>query len=201
MFRQYIVTMETRTKQADPSNITIMPHAAQGFGKRFGIRTKTASSATAESDDRVDFQVIYRKAGLPAVSFTAEELIAMVASLPSELPPHTKRHTVLVSLAALGKSIGATPETICDDGTRKVAALMSKIDRTNQETQEFTATTEREIAGLQAQIAEKHSAITAAKQRQATIVEACTSESGRLNEMLNFFGHRDRPSQGTGNRE
>jgi hypothetical protein len=171
--------------------MTIMPHAAGGFGKRFRLRGATTQSA-AESDDRVDFQVIYRKAGLPTVSFTAEETLAMLASLSPELPPHTRKHTVLVTLGAMGKAIGATPETICADGSRKVTALNSKIERTNTETQEFTANTEREIAALQAQIAEKQAAIEASKQRQTVIVDACKSESARITELLEFFGHNER---------
>jgi hypothetical protein len=184
--------MDTQSKQAEPGNMTIMPHAAQAFGKRFGFRGK-APAAAEQSEDRVDFQVIYRKAGLPGVSFTAEEMIDMLGSLSPDLAPHTKKHTVAVTLKALGKAIGASPETICGDGTRKREALAAKIEKTNAETQEFTATTERDIAGLQAQIAEKQGAITAAKHRQATIVDACSSESNRLGEMLNFFEHRERP--------
>ena len=187
--------MDTPVKQADPSNTTIMPHAAQGFGKRFRLRSGPATPAPVEGSDRVDFQVIYRKAGLPTVSFTAEETIGMIGSLSPELPPHTKRHTVLVTLGAMGRAIGATPETICEDGVRKRAALASKVARTNAETHEFTTTAERDIAGLQAQIAEKQAGITGAKHRQALIVEACTSESDRLGEMLEFFSYKERSQQ------
>jgi hypothetical protein len=188
----YSVCMETRVKQADPANMTIMPHnAAAAFGKRFRLRGNTAQ-ATAESDDRVDFQVIYRKAGLPTAPFTAEETLAMLSSLSPELPPHTRKHTVLVTLGAMGKAIGATPETICADGSRKVEALNVKIDKTNAETLEFSTNTEREIATLQAQIAEKQAAIETAKQRQKLIVDACKSEGSRLTELLEFFGYKER---------
>jgi hypothetical protein len=184
--------METRVKQADPSNVTIMPHAAGGFGKRFRLRG-SAAQAAAEPEDRVDFQVIYRKAGLPASPFTAEETLAMLASLSPELTPHTRKHTVLVTLGAIGKAIGATPETICADGARKVAALTSKIERTNAETQELTATSDRDIAALKAQIAEKQAAVEAARQRQTLIVDSCKSESARISELLDFFGYKERP--------
>ena len=172
--------------------MTIMPHAAVGFGKRFRLRGNTTAQATAESDDRVDFQVIYRKAGLPAAPFTAEETLDMLSSLSPELSPHTRKHTVLVTLGAMGKAIGATPETICADGSRKVEALNAKIDKTNAETHEFATNSEREIATLQAQIAEKQAAIETAKQRQKLIVDACKSEGSRLTELLEFFGQRER---------
>lgn len=188
--------METRVKQADPANMTIMPHAAVPFGKRFRLRGNTPQ-ATTETDDRVDFQVIYRKAGLPAASFTAEETLAMLGSLSPELPPHTRKHTVLVTLGAMGKAIGATPETICADGTRKVEALNAKIERTNAETHDFTTNSEREIAALQAQIAEKQAAIETAKQRQKLIVDACRSEGSRLTELLEFFGYKGATSPQT----
>src|SRR3569833_262565 len=174
--------METRVKQADPANMTIMP-GAMSFSKRFGLRVK-AAPASAESEDRVDFQVIYRKAGLPTVSFTAEETLNLLASLSPELTPHTRKHTVLVTLGAMGKAIGATPDSICADGSRKVEALNAKVEKTNTDTQDFMTTTEREIAALQAQIAEKQAAIETAKQRQKLIVDACKSEGARLTELL-----------------
>src|SRR5690349_12995257 len=109
--------MDTRVKQVEPGNSTIMPHASHLFRKRFGLRGSQAAPAQAENDDRVDFQVIYRKAGLPSSSFTAEEMMMMIASLSPELHPEMKKHTVLVSLGALGKAIGASAETVCDDGS------------------------------------------------------------------------------------
>lgn len=172
--------------------MTIMPGAAVGFGKRFRLRGNPAQQQTAESEDRVDFQVIYRKAGLPTAPFTAEETLAMLSSLSPELPPHTRKHTVLVALGAMGKAIGASAETICADGSRKVAALTSKIERTNTETQDFTTNAERDIAALQAQIAEKQASIEAAKQRQKLIVDTCKSESTRISELLEFFGYQER---------
>lgn len=173
--------------------MTIMPGAGNVFGKRFRLGGK-AVPAQAETEDRVDFQVIYRKAGVPTSPFTAEETLAMLSSLSPELPPHTRKHTVLVTLGAMGKAIGATPETICADGSRKIGALNTKVDRTNAETQELMTNTEREIAALQAQITEKQAAIEAAKQRQKLIVDACKSEGARLTELLDFFGYKERPA-------
>src|SRR5688500_9094985 len=69
-----------------------------------------ATGAAVGPDGAVDFAGIYTQASLPAASFSAEQMLDMIASLPQELPLDTKRQTVKVTLNALGKTMGATPE-------------------------------------------------------------------------------------------
>ncbi len=83
----------------------------------------SASPPVMTADGATDFSAIYRQANLPAAPFTAEQMLEMLASLPQELPLDTKRQTVKVTLGAMGKAIGATPETIVADASRKLAAL------------------------------------------------------------------------------
>jgi hypothetical protein len=119
----------------------------------------------------------------------------MLNSLPAELPLETKRQTVKVTLNAMGKTIGANPETIVADASRKLAALTSYLDNLTKQTTDFAATAELEIAALQAQIAEKRTAIEAAQQKQAQMRQACDAESHRLDDVLEFFSLDVPPSK------
>lgn len=164
---------------------------SQGRAKRFWSRSAPADApAIVDAEDRVDFPAIYKKANVPNSSFTAEETLDMIARLTPDMPLPTKQHTVLVALGAMGKAIGATPETICNDGATKLNALTAHIDKTNIGTREFMEATEREIASLQAQIAEKHAAMTAAQNKRSFIVSTCEAECNRLSELLSFFNFK-----------
>lgn len=138
---------------------------------------------------------IYELAALPAVPFTAEQMLDMLASLPSELPLDTKRQTVKVTLGALGKSQGATPETIVTDASRKLAALSSYKENLAKQTDGFVAQSESEIAALQEQIEEKRKAIMGAKQKVVQLTQMCDDESHRLDDVLEFFSLDVPPSK------
>ncbi len=146
-------------------------------------------------DGTVDFGAIYTQAALPAVSFTAEQMLGMLGSLPPELPLDTKRQMVRVSLDSMGKAIGATPDTIVADASRKLAALVDYSENVSKQTVEFITTAELEIAALQSQIEEKRKAIEAAKQKQGQIARMCEAESDRLDDVLEFFSLDVPPSK------
>lgn len=135
----------------------------------------------------VDFPAIYDKAGLPPAPFTAEQTLEMLSSLPANLPLEVKRQTVQVTIGAMGKSIGATPETIVADASRKLAALAAYVEDLNKHTTDFVAAAEFEIEGLLAQVEEKRKAILAAKEQQANISQVCDRETDRLDDILEFF--------------
>jgi hypothetical protein len=147
----------------------------------------TAPPPVTTPDGRVDFTAIYTQAGLPAVTYTAEQMLEMLASLPPDLPLETKRQTVNVTLASLGKAIGATSETIVADASRKLAALAAYGEQLSRQTAELVANTELEIAALQAQIDEKRKAIQAAQHHDAEVTKLCEAESDRLDDILEFF--------------
>jgi len=149
----------------------------------------------AAPDGTVDFAALYQQALLPAASFSAEQMLEMLASLPADLPLETRRQTVKVTLASMGKAIGATPETIVADATRKLAALNAYVDHLARQTSEFVANTELEIAALQAQIDEKRRAIQAAQQQQTQATSACEREADRLDDVLEFFSLDVPPSK------
>ena len=119
----------------------------------------------------------------------------MLSSLPAELPLDTKRQTVKVTLASLGKTMGATPETIVSDASRKLAALHAYVEHLTKRTEEFTASGESEIAALQTQIEEKRKSILEAKNQLAKTSQACDGESEKLDEVLEFFSLDVAPSK------
>src|SRR5439155_25815385 len=128
-------------------------------------------------DGKVDCTPIYQQSGLPAAPFTAEQMLEMLNSLPPELPLDTKRQTVKVTLASVGKTIGATPETIVADASSQLAALTAYVEHLSQDTAASVAAAEQEIAALQAQIEEKRRSIQAAQERQAEARRLCDAES------------------------
>jgi hypothetical protein len=144
---------------------------------------------------RPGFGPIYQRAGLPETPFTAEQMLEMMASLPSDLPLETKRQTVKVTLGALGKSIGATPETIVADASRKLAALASYAEALGKHTTEAISKANFEIAALQAQVEEKRKAIADANARHERISAACAAEADRLDDVLEFFSLDVPPSK------
>ena len=90
--------------------------------------------APLTADGAMDFAALYQQAGLPATPFTAEQMVEMLANLPKELALDAKRATVKATLSAVGKSIGATPETIVTDASRKLAALTAYVEHLAKQT-------------------------------------------------------------------
>lgn len=130
---------------------------------------------------------IYKKANVPAVTFTAEQMLEMIKALPAELPLDTKRQTVKVSLNSMGRALGATPDAIVTDASRKLAAIAAFADWVAQRAAKTVAESELEIAGLQKKIQEKKDAIRAAQEQQAKVARLCEAETDRLDDILEFF--------------
>ena len=159
------------------------------------IEVDAATTAKLSLDGSVDFAAIYRQASLPATPFDAEQFLEMLSSLPQELPLDTKRSTVKVSLNALGKTTGTTPDTIVADASRKLAALASYLDSLGKLTNEQVAKAEQEIAEFQARIEERRKAIQSAQQLLFETTQRCTVESDRLDDVLEFFSLDVPPSK------
>jgi len=154
-----------------------------------------AAAAVSTADGSVNFGELYQRAGLPAAPFTAEQMLDMLTSLPIDLALEAKRQTVKATMNAMGKAIGATPETIVTDASRKVAALSAYVDAMSKQSAEFTARSEMEIATLQAQIADKRKAIDTAKGQLQRVTTTCKTEADRLDEVLEFFSLDVPPSK------
>ena len=99
----------------------------------------SAAPAFVTSGGKADFAAIYQSAGLPAVPFSAEQMLDMLDSLPAELPLAMRRQTVKVTLGALGKTTGTTSDSIVADASRKLAALAAYAGNLGQQTKAQTA--------------------------------------------------------------
>ncbi|HLK58656.1 MAG TPA: hypothetical protein VKU00_18945 [Chthonomonadaceae bacterium] len=146
-------------------------------------------------DGSVNFAVLYQQVGLPPAAYSAEQMLETLAALPAELPLETRRQTVLAMLKGMGKALGATPETIVADASRKLAALAAYADNLAQQTHQTVSTAESEIAALGAQIAEKRKIIEEAQRNQERLTQLCTSEGQRLDDVLEFFSKDVAPSR------
>ncbi len=135
----------------------------------------------------LDFANIYRAANLPETAFGAEQMLETLASLPSELPLETKRLTVRAMLSTIGKSSGATPETIVADASRKLAALASFENFMGKRTGEVIEKAQAEITDLEAQIEARKASIQTAKNHFAQIQSECERESDKIDDVLEFF--------------
>lgn len=175
---------------------TVEQIVREGSGPNLDQITVAADKLPATSPDgSLSFSAIYQSANLPPSPFTAEQVLDMLAALPAEVPLETRRQMIKVSISAMGKSIGATPENIVADASRKLAALSAYTDHLAQLTTDYTTAAERKAAELQAQIEDLRKGIAAAQQRLTHESEQCTAESHRLDEVLEFFSLDVPPSK------
>ena len=151
------------------------------------IKASPTTPLPVTPEGTADFAVIYQGAGLPAAPFTAEQMLDMLSKLPTELPLDTKRQTVKVTLDSVGKTVGATPETIVADASRKLAALTAYVENLTSQTNEFVTRGEAEISALEAQIEARRKAIQEARHKLTQVTQMCDSESDRLDDVLEFF--------------
>lgn len=159
------------------------------------ISAKNFSAPPVTQDGKLDFASIYAQAGVTAAGFTAEQMLDLLASLPQELPLETKRQTMRVTLTALGRTSGASPETVVADASRKLAALHAYAEHLGEETTQLVSAAEKEIAALQLQIEEKRKGIQTAKLRLAEVTHGCDAEADRLDDVLEFFSLDVEPSR------
>ena len=153
------------------------------------IQVDEAAATQVQTTDgaALDFPAIYRAAKVPDSTFGAEQMLETLNSLPTELPLDTKRATVKAMLATLGKTMGATPETVVADASRKLAALESFAGFMEKKTTDLVAKNETEIAELQAQIETRRTQVLEAKTELSRVTQTCESEADRLDDVLEFF--------------
>lgn len=156
---------------------------------------KTEKPSVMGADGKVNLPVIYEAAGVPASTFTAEQALEVIQSLPADLPLEVRRQTVKATLNAIGKTLGATPQSIVGDATRKLAALEAYVESFNRKSEEFTKKVEADIATLEAQIQEKRKAIENARKRVDDLSHFCDQEAERLDDVLEFFSLDVGPSK------
>jgi len=155
----------------------------------------TTPQQVVEPDGKVDFKAIYQMASLTPSAFSAEQVLDIMASMPADLPLETKRATIKITLNAMTQTLGVSPETIVADASRKLAALAAYAESHAKQAGEFVAKTDVEIANLEAEIEKRKKAIEEAKAQQTIVAQACTAESDRLDDVLEFFSLDVAPSK------
>lgn len=159
------------------------------------VKEETPQQPVMGPDGTVNYAAIYQLANLPVASFTAENVLELLASLPAELPIESKRATLKVTLGALGKTSGASSESVVADASRKLAALASYAQSYAKQASDYVDLASQEITRLETQIAERKKAIEQAKSKAALMVSACDQESDRLDDVLEFFSLDAPPSK------
>jgi len=155
----------------------------------------SASASVIDGSGNVSLTSIYGLANLPACPFSAEQVLELLSTLPAELPIQAKRATVNVTVNAMAKATGVTADAIVADASRKLAALAAYAKSYADQASQFITRADAEITALQAEIEQKKRAIDDAKDKQTQMVHACTTESDRLDEVLEFFSLDVHPSK------
>lgn len=148
-----------------------------------------------DQSGNVNFNAIYDLAKLPPSPFSAEQVLELLATLPADLPIESKRSTVKITVNAMAKATGVTTESIVADASRKLAALAAYAKSYSDQATQFTTKADAEIAALLAEIEQRKRSIEDAKAKQAQMVQACTHETDRLDEVLEFFSLDVHPSK------
>ena len=143
----------------------------------------------------VRFSTIYQMAGLPETPLTAEQVLEVLASFPADLPIATQRATMKVTINAMSKSTGASEESVVADTSRKLAALNAFHDGYGKQADQYVQLAESEIQNLEAQITAKRATIQDALSKKSSVIQACTTESERLDDVLEFFSLDVAPSK------
>ena len=146
----------------------------------------TAEPADAIGEKTLDFGAIYAAAKLPPTQFGAGEMLNVLHSMPADVPLQTKRVTVKAVLSGMA-NMGASPENIVADASRKLAALEAFHGFMERKTGETIETSQRTIAELEAQIEARRQAIQNAQSELARVTQGCEAQAAELDEVLEFF--------------
>ena len=158
------------------------------------VEPKDVQSVPAPSG-QPNFAEVYRKASLPQAQFSAEQALEVMHSLPADLPLEVRRKTVAVTLAAMGKAMGVTIDSVVADASRKLAALTAYSEALTTRTADYVTATEKQITDLESKISDLKKEIEETKGMLANAVEACRKESEHLDDVLEFFSKDVPPSK------
>lgn len=140
-----------------------------------------------DADGLVNFDALYQQAGVPTVPFTAEQALDMLGHMPAGVSEDARQQVINVTLAALGRSVGGTPEAIVADASRKQAALQNFRQTRGDQLVELTSAAEGRLADLQKEIEKSQGIIEKAKRQYQTLTDACQSQEAQLDKVVDFF--------------
>ena len=146
-----------------------------------------------DADGTVSFERLYAQAGVPVVPFTAEQALDMLHNMPPGVSDDSRQQIINVTLAALGRSVGGTPEAIVADATRKQAALQAFRQTRGEGLADLTTAAEAHVAELQREIAQSQAMIAQAKHQYEALSQSCQAEETRLDTVVDFFSQTPAP--------
>ena len=167
--------------------LTIQQRRAQRQASLRPDPTPVPEASPVDADGLVDFPALYAQAGVPTVPFTAEQAQEMLTQMPANVSEETRQQVINVTLAALGRSVGGTPEAIVADASRKQAALRAFRASRGDQLVELTSAAQARIADMERQIETSKAVIEQAKQQYQTLSEACEAEEASLDNVVDFF--------------
>ena len=140
-----------------------------------------------DADGLINFEVLYTQAGVLTVPFTAEQALDMLSHMPAGVSEEARQQVINVTLAALGRSVGGTPEAIVADATRKQAALQKFRQTRGDQLVELTSAAEGRIVDLQGEIAKSQAIIEKAKRQYQILSDACAAQETQMDKVVDFF--------------
>ena len=140
-----------------------------------------------DADGLINFDLLYTQAGVLTVPFTAEQALDMLSHMPAGVSEEARQQVINVTLAALGRSVGGTPEAIVADATRKQAALQKFRQTRGDQLVELTSAADGRIADLQSEIAKSQDMIEKAKRQYQILSDACAAEATQMDKVVDFF--------------
>lgn len=153
------------------------------------------AASPVDTDGMVNFERLYQQAGVVNVPFTAEQALDMLHNMPPGVSEDSRQQIINVTLAALGKSVGGTPEAIVADAVRKQAALQEFRKTRGNALIDLTSAAETRIADLQREIAKSQATIEKAKRQYEALSQGCLAEEARLDTVVDFFSETPSPGR------
>jgi hypothetical protein len=137
--------------------------------------------------DPKDKAAIYQWADVPVISFNAEQLLEFVAALPADLPLHSKRRMLHVTLEALSKNIPIQPDDVINDASRKIIALKDYADERIRLSSERADALRKEIAQFRTWLEERQRELKEIEDLEQQVTQQCTAGVAELEQVIYFF--------------
>ncbi len=147
-----------------------------------------APAPAAPQAAELDLADIYRQAEIASVSFTAEQALDMLSSLPKGLPVEMQRETLETMLRVMSAKMDTAPASVVEDARRKSDALLTAIANISGSVSDFVASTESEIADVERLLSEKRQAIEKARSEEQRLTLGIRRETERLSGLLRILG-------------
>jgi len=179
-------------REFDSGEASAVP-GAQGPASAGEVRFD-APPVGAVQGDVVDFQAIYKQAGVVPIAFTAEQTLELIQTLPADLPLATKRQTLLASLNTLGRALNVGKEQVVLDANMKIQALAAFEEASRKQRDDAVAAMQQRVKELQAQIDEERQKGAQAEAHYLAIVGQCETEGQKLDDVQEFLTLDEGPS-------